>query len=150
MSQPIPMIDARTCGECTKCCEGWLQTEIYGHPVHRGQPCFYVERRCTIYEQRPSYPCREYNCYWVESDELPLWMKPTLSGVIVSEKVHQTQPQLTYVDVVETNGTISATVLNWLIHWALRKKKNMIYEVNGKKHVLGTSEFSQHLQSLKS
>jgi len=149
MNNVIPIISSkRECGECTKCCEGYLTANIHGHSMYKGSPCFYLEKGCTIYNDRPIDPCHEYNCYWLENDELPMWMKPSLSGVIVSEKVHQTDKNLSYFDITETGKKIDSTILNWIIHWALGTKKNIIYEVDGKMHRLGSKEFNEKLNSL--
>lgn len=150
MNKVIPIISAkRECGECTKCCEGYLTANIHGHAMYKGNPCFFLEKKCSIYSDRPVEPCHEYNCYWIDSDELPMWMKPSLSGVIISEKVHSSNPNLTYFDITETGSKIDSKVLNWVIHWALRNKRNLIYEVDGKQHILGNNEFSQKMASLQ-
>ena len=77
-----------------------------------------------------------------------MWMKPNLSNVIVTEKVHPVNPTLTYFDVTETGQRIDSNILNWIIHWALRNKKNIIYEIDSKKHVLGSAEFTAAVAAL--
>src|ERR1700748_3835009 len=75
----------RTCGSCTACCDGWLQIEVRGHKVRKGQPCpFSVAHQCTIYPERPQHPCREFVCGWlVASSPLPDWMRPDQSDMIM-------------------------------------------------------------------
>src|SRR5947209_6989455 len=76
---------ARSCGECTACCDGWLQIEVRGHAVRKGSPCpFSTAGRCTIYPDRPQHPCREFVCGWLTaSSPLPDWMRPDKSHLIL-------------------------------------------------------------------
>ena len=136
----LPILQ-RSCGECTKCCEGWLEATIYGNSMHGGKPCFYLDKGCTIYENRPKDPCREYTCAWLEEDSFPMWMKPSSSNVIVTHKTDPDDPTVSYYQVTEAGGKIDSSVLNWLIHWALRNQINICYEVAGKHHVMGTQAF---------
>lgn len=131
----------RSCGECTKCCEGWLEATIYGNTMHNGKPCFFLDKGCSIYENRPVDPCRDYSCAWQEEDSIPLWMKPSRSNVIITHKTSGADGAVSYYQVTEAGGTIESPVLNWIIHWALRNQHNICYEVAGKHHVMGTAEF---------
>ena len=144
---PANIKNQRQCGECTKCCEGWLQGNVHGHAMFPGRKCHFLGNACTIYKDRPQNPCRDYTCAWIEDHVFPEWMKPNLSNVIISEKVNEDNPNLTYYEVNEAGGKIDSSVLNWLIHWALREKKNIIYEIAGKQHVLGGNEFHQALET---
>ena len=76
---------ARHCGGCTACCDGWLRIEVSGHEVRPGKACpFRIEHGCSIYEQRPQHPCREFICGWlVPSSPLPEWMRPDKSDLIL-------------------------------------------------------------------
>lgn len=149
MNELTPISINRECGDCTKCCEGYLTGIVHGRPMYKGHPCFYLEKSCTIYKDRPVNPCHDYSCYWLESDEIPMWMKPSLSGVIISEKVHSTNPSLSYFDITEAGKKIDSTILNWIIHWALGKKINLIYEIDGKMHRLGNKEFNEEILSMR-
>lgn len=74
----------RTCGKCTKCCDGWLSGVAYGHEFRPGVPCHFVTRQgCSIYPIRPDEPCKTFRCHWKENTQIPDWMQPNLSGVIV-------------------------------------------------------------------
>src|SRR5689334_10013771 len=79
---PVP---ERTCGECAKCCEGWLSGEVFGHKFEVGTPCFFLERTCSIYKDRPMDPCRTYLCGWMSEDFFPMWLKPSISNLIISK-----------------------------------------------------------------
>lgn len=131
----------RECGDCTRCCEGWLNADIYGKKMYEGKPCHYLCNGCTIYEDRPKDPCKEYHCEWLTNQDFPEWMKPNLSNVIVTKKEAE-DGSLSYYEIVETGKLIKSPVLNWIIHWALKTKSNIIYMVQGKMHKLGSAEFS--------
>lgn len=131
----------RICGDCTKCCEGWLHADIYGHQMHSGRPCFFLGKGCTIYENRPKDPCKQYTCAWLTEGHFPEWMKPSLSNVIITHRTSNDQPELSYYHVSETGSKIDSSVLNWLIHWSLNTKSNICYEVAGTQHVMGTAKF---------
>lgn len=74
----------RECGECTFCCEGYLRAKIQatdGTPevrVDPWNPCiFRVQGGCGNYENRPIYPCRDFQCEWLSHpDVFPEKMRP--------------------------------------------------------------------------
>jgi len=135
----LPVVN-RSCGECRKCCEGWLSASIYGKFMSKGQPCYYLGDGCTIYEERPEEPCRKYECMWIESEVFPMWMKPSVSGVIVTRRVVEGSGVL-YYTVLEAGRKIESSVLNWVVQWALGTQSNIHYEVGGKSYMIGSSEF---------
>ena len=155
---------SRECGNCTACCEGWLHGVVRGKEMYRGKPCHFLGcNRCTIYEERPIEPCRNFNCVWLmdQTHELPEWMKPELSKVIIKELEYEVEIRqggfgsATYIlenaanlktksrfwYVTECGETISGPVLNWLIQYALEKDIPMLYQVMGRREVLGPPEF---------
>lgn len=135
---PIIPTPQRTCGECTACCDGWLHGEAYGHNFYRGKPCFYVHKGCTIYQDRPSTPCKSYKCTWLEEDILPMWMRPDLCGVILSKREFEGIP---FYFVTEMEEPIKANVLNHLIQLALNSSVNLEYTVDGGPNRIGTAEY---------
>lgn len=145
MTLSLP-IYSRVCGDCTKCCEGWLEGRVHGHPMHRGRKCFYLEETCQIYEQRPENPCKNYNCAWLLEDQFPAWLKPSLSGVVVTKRSTMApamdgMKRIDYYDIIEAGGKLDSSVLNWLLHWAIDNKLNVAYELEGKVHVVGDEDF---------
>ena len=145
-SLPILTLDKRSCGECSKCCEGWLEGDIFGRRMYPGVNCFFLEkgeRGCTIYESRPLDPCRNYRCAWLdEVDGIPAWLKPNLSDVIITRKLHGGASGIvSYYEVVEAGKKMDVSVLNWLVHWALDKKLNVVYTIDGRSHALGDQDF---------
>ena len=35
----LPLLNSRTCGDCTKCCEGYMSGVVFGKPFYAGNPC---------------------------------------------------------------------------------------------------------------
>lgn len=136
-------MEQRTCGECTKCCEGWLTASVNGHMMSPGKPCYFLSQgRCSDYNNRPEDPCKVYSCAWLTDASFPSWFKPSLSNVIISKKT-PVDKNLTYYEVVEAGAKIDSTVLNWIIRWAIATSTNLIYSVDGKAYTLGSAEFTQ-------
>ena len=77
------MTQERSCGTCTKCCDGWLEVQVYGQRVGSGCPCKFVQlaEGCQIYGNRPQM-CQEFKCAWLEDQAVPDHMKPEVAGVI--------------------------------------------------------------------
>ena len=75
----------RQCGECTACCQGWAEGEIRGHRMRPGQPCHFLEQgACTIYDERPQSPCRNFVCGWLlPGSPFPEPFRPDHCGVII-------------------------------------------------------------------
>lgn len=151
MAVHLPVF-SKACGECTKCCEGWLGGTVHGQRMYRGCKCFFLEKTCQIYPERPDSPCKSYNCSWLTEESFPAWMRPDLSNVIVTKRstmvpTSDGMQRIDYYDAVEAGGKIDSTVLNWLIHWALDRNHNLAYEVEGKVHALGEWRFKRLLNS---
>lgn len=155
---------SRECGECTACCEGWLAGTIRGHKMHNGKQCHFLGcNRCSIYEERPVEPCRNFVCAWLADDkqEIPEWMKPSLSKVIIKERRYEIEYRRgsmgsgsyilenagnmthkgTYWHIVECGQTITAPVLSWLIQYCLSHEMPLMYQINGAREIIGPPEF---------
>jgi uncharacterized cysteine cluster protein YcgN (CxxCxxCC family) len=132
-------VPKRTCGDCTKCCEGWLHGVAHGERFYRGKPCHFVEigKGCTIYENRPIDPCITYKCEWLTNDDFPMWMKPSLSNVLVTKKTGKIE----HYQAIEAVSKMDSAVLNWLILWAIRTGNNLTYFVDGGPNRIGSQEF---------
>ena len=70
------------CGECTKCCEGYLAINVYGIKV-QGYKCPCLSKGCTIYSIRPEV-CKKFQCAWLQGLFQEDWMRPDKSGLIIS------------------------------------------------------------------
>lgn len=132
----------RQCGPCTSCCEGWLSADIKGHEMHPGKPCFFLaDSKCTDYEGRPN-TCKSYNCSWKrEPDVFPEWLRPDLSGVIITKMVMPSRKDMVHYEVAEARGKLDVKTLNWLVQWALETGSNLFYEIEGKHHAIGSPAF---------
>lgn len=142
MKRQLPIVDRekRSCGTCTKCCEGWLSANILGEYMQPGIPCQFAQRGkgCAIYENRPKDPCVGYSCLWLKDTDIPEWLKPELTNVIIDEDSVNGIP---YIRAVEAGSTMSSDVLTWLIKYVKVNNKNLYWEVSGGKHWIGTREF---------
>jgi hypothetical protein len=119
----------RTCDGCTKCCQGHLQGTAHGHSFQAGKPCFFVsDKGCSIYAERPERPCKSFKCEWLNSDYLPMWFRPDLSKVIVTDRMFDDGK---WIQVCEAGQKIDSSVLSWILLWAVNNKRNIRYQVDG-------------------
>jgi len=138
----------RECGECTACCEGWLSGSAYGKEFFKGCPCYFKTGcGCSIYENRPENPCKEYSCEWLVNDDFPEWFKPNLSKVIISKKFIE-EKKCEYLSVIEMGEKIDSTILNWLFRYYMKKNINMIIEVNGALHDFPSISFKNETKNI--
>ena len=135
----------RSCGSCTKCCEGYLSGEVNNKLFYKGRPCFYCsENGCSIYEDRPENPCQSYSCLWLTDANIPEWLKPNLENVILSEKEIK---GIRYIELLEAGQPMSAKVLSWFFVFGLENKMNMVWETNGGHNWIGSTEFLEVMKS---
>lgn len=128
-------LEKRSCGSCTKCCDGWLHGEAHGHRFWPGRPCHFVgESGCSIYKDRPHDPCKTYSCEWLINDDIPLWMKPDKINAILTKK---RKKGVEYVEVSEAGEKLRVEVLDWLVFYGIAKKKNIKYYLSGTFNKLG-------------
>lgn len=101
----------RSCGGCTRCCEGWLTGDAWGHQFHPGKPCGWLCRSgCLIYENRPRNPCQTFLCEWKRLPSIPEWMRPQESGVIL---VSRRLDEYSYIRAHACGRPVGAEVLTW-------------------------------------
>ena len=94
--------DFRECGECNECCK-WLSiSDVHGHDVKPGKPCFFLceEKNCTIHQERPEV-CKGYQCAWSQG-VLPQWMKPNKINAIVKVERWGANKEYQLLKVIET------------------------------------------------
>lgn len=129
----------RECNGCTACCEGWLHGQSHGQYFQPGRPChFKCETGCSIYENRPEQPCKTYSCEWLKNKDIPEWMKPNLSRVIITKRKYDGGE---YLEVHEMGKKIDSTVLNWLFVYHYTTDIPLRVQVNGGWNNFGPSEF---------
>lgn len=125
----------RECGDCNLCCK-FLSHEVYGQWVTPNNPCRFVQKCCTIYEDRPP-TCRTYQCAWLQG-LLPEWMYPNLIGTIVSVK-NWTNGQ--YLEISEAGKPLTIEVLSWILKMDVPVK----YQLYGTWNVVGPKEFKEFI-----
>lgn len=129
----------RACGECTACCEGWLPGEAYSHKFFPGKQCFFLKNTgCTIYDKRPDFPCKKFECRWLKDNQFPEWMKPSLCKAIITfDKVNSFE----FVRVTEAGQKLDSEVLSFMFQYALTNHCNLAYQIDQKWHYIGDTSF---------
>jgi hypothetical protein len=136
---PIKAIK-RTCGDCTACCEGWLDGVAYDRYFWPGRPCHFVTKEgCSIYKDRPEEPCKSFQCAWLINDKVPEWLKPSISKVIL---VYREKNGVQYLSASEAGSKMPVEVLSWLfMEYANGNIPNLMYQIHGYWNYAGTKEF---------
>lgn len=148
MKIDIPLLGSkpRSCGTCTKCCEGYLTGNIEGHPMSYGVPCHFLQQGvgCKRYETRPNNPCKTFTCGWLDDKKIPDFIKPEICGVIIVERViHEN----TYSVFIQAPNQIEGEFLDWAKEYYKKNKKNYLYyDANGKIHYAGSKEFLREIK----
>lgn len=145
----------RDCGSCNECCKGYLYGDAHGVPFYPDNPCHYLDMKspcggCTIYNDRPAV-CRDFKCWWLMSQQVPNWMKPELSKVIIyTREFNDVEGQyleegetIQWISMVECGQKVDSIVLSWVIQQAQRTQSNLHYQVNKQDHYLGSAQFHQ-------
>ena len=128
----------KSCGDCTACCEGWLEGSAHGKPYYPGNPCYFKESTsCSIYKDRPP-ECVAYKCEWLKRDEFPLWMQPSKSRILLTER---NENGIKYFVASETSLPMDIATLNFVLRWAITGQHNLIYFIQGGRNLLGSAEF---------
>lgn len=133
----------RSCDGCTKCCEGWLITNVEDQPIFRGSPCKFVSigKGCTRHETRPEDPCRVFHCAWITDVNIPEYLKPDSSNVILIDRELEGNY---YLAMFPAGGAISSSLLSWFITYGLTKYGNVYWETElFSRYYLGSPQFSE-------
>lgn len=104
----------KSCSECTKCCEGYLTlSEVLWEKIDGHDSCPFLNKLgvhgCSIYKHRPPM-CTNYLCEWKKYDEIPEWMRPDLSKVIITKRSE-------YVEILVTEKIYDKDVLFFINNW---------------------------------
>ena len=145
MNTQSPMIVKKECGTCTKCCEGWLSADIKGHKMYPGKPCFFIEigKGCTIYNDRPKDPCKDFICGWIQIEDMPEEFRPEVSGVIMDFKENNGNP---YISLLKAPNNPTEQYLSWAIVYARSRGTNMLWYIDYKSWWLGNDEFCKQME----
>ena len=138
---------ARHCGTCTACCDGWLKITVQGHAVYPGKPCpFSAGHCCTIYETRPQDPCRAFICGWlVRNSPLPDWMRPDRAGVILLPANFVWRGRA--VDVaVPVGERPTHESLQWLTAFSTAQGRPLLYRIAEEWYAFGPPDFQTEMR----
>ena len=145
--------DARRCGACTACCEGWLVSAVLA--MEPGKPCRHKSAYgCAIYDTRPEKPCRTFSCAWLLDDiSFSEAMRPDQSKVILS-KVGDWQgwPVISAAPVGDQIPEQTLAVLRKfciarqcaLLYYSLERSEGQ-FTGRGYQHAYGPPEFTKAL-----
>lgn len=124
----MSIIKKRLCQPCTACCDGWLQNVVDGVSISPGKPCPHSKLGgCNNYENRPTDPCRGFECAWISDENLlPEWMKPNNSKVIVL--LNQGSWNGFPIDVgVPVGKKIPGRAVHWLKEFSKKFSRCVLY-----------------------
>lgn len=143
----LPVVDGRSCQDCTKCCEGHLRADIKGNFMGvkddgTVQPCIFVSRGsgCNDYENRPINPCRVFKCDWLTNEQMPESFKPNRSNAIFTTR---TVNGIEYMKLIEAGRKLDSEVLSWAIEYALMNNINFSWRVLDNIFWIGSEEFNE-------
>lgn len=138
----------RQCGDCSECCTGTLTADIHGHKMEKGRPCHFFANGCSIYPDRPQV-CSAFQCAWLRDDgtEIPEWMRPDLSKVIIVEYRWGNNNEKIFWSVVESGQKIDSLVLNWLYMYLSKHDICANIEVGGTFYQRGPAEFREYIET---
>jgi uncharacterized cysteine cluster protein YcgN (CxxCxxCC family) len=132
--------EQRSCGTCTKCCEGHLVGEVRGIPFHLGKPCHFlkIDVGCSIYEDRPEKPCKSFKCMWLTEPNLPEWLKPNLiNAMFVPSEVEGHK----YIFAIEAGEKMEERTISWAKSYMSSNNLNFAWQHDGKWNAMGSVEF---------
>ena len=138
----------RHCGPCTRCCDGWVEGEIRGHPMHPGRACHFLapgpeHGTCSIYAQRPQSPCRNFVCAWLmPGSPLPESFRPDRVGVI---GVPTRWRGATALILVSAGNDPDEAMLDWMRAYAQSTRIPFFYAQQGQRFGFGPVDFQQEM-----
>jgi hypothetical protein len=141
---PAAAAASRSCGTCTACCDGWMAGTIRGHEMKPGTPCHFVrDGGCTIYDERPQSPCRNFTCAWMlPNSPFPESFRPEQLGVIIVLIKWRNQPAY----LLRSAGRDpDQQLLDWMQRFSMESGRPFFYEINGEKLGFGPPLFQQDM-----
>ena len=109
-----------------------------------GQHCHFLRSgACTIYEERPQSPCRNFVCGWLAADSpFPEHMRPDQVGVIIVPMRWRERPA--YV-LLSAGNDPSAELLQWMQAFARNTGSPFFYQRNGERLGYGPPAFQHEM-----
>jgi len=134
----------RQCGDCVTCCGGWVAGNMLGHDVKPGSPCPFVRAEgCSVYERRPTNPCKNFICGWLLPDSpFPEHFRPDRVGVIIVRIAWRDRPA--YI-LVSAGNDADEAMLEWMRRFSVQTGSPFFYAKAGEKLGFGPVEFQQEM-----
>jgi hypothetical protein len=131
---------SKNCNDCTKCCEGWLTTNIAGYEVSPGKPCIFVNQSigCNNYDNRPTDPCKTFRCEWLINPVFPAHFKPSESNIIITRQNHN---NIDYLSISYAGGIINEEILPAVMEYCRTNNKNLLWQLPDNIGYIGTEDF---------
>jgi len=92
---------------------------------------------CTIYNDRPERPCKTYQCFWRSNEDVPENLKPSITGMIITEINPLGVNELNIVPA----GGHSEELIDWFIEYTQTNNINATAVKNGEQVFSGTPEY---------
>lgn len=150
---PIQPVAKRECGECRKCCEGWLVGHVFtqdvvNHELKVGSPCPHVSAKgCGVYAKRPEQPCRSFVCGWLlPASPFPENFKPDQLGVIVVPIMWRQQRAWILTPAGKSPG---GEVMEWMREYSRTTGEPHLIKSPGKMLCYGSVDFQQDMLELE-
>ena len=139
-----PTHAARKCGVCVTCCGGWVAGNMLGHEVKPGSPCpFVCETGCSVYERRPTNPCKNFVCGWLLPESpFPEDFRPDKVGVIIVRIAWRARPA--YI-LVSAGRDPEEPMLEWMRGYSMQTGGPFFYAQGGERLGFGPMEFQQEM-----
>ena len=108
--------------------------------MHPGQPCHYLAQgACTIYDERPQSPCRNFVCGWLmPGNPFPESFRPDRVGVIVVPMRWRDKP--CYV-LLSAGRDPDEALLDWMRAHAQATGSPFYYQQGGERLGYGSVAF---------
>jgi hypothetical protein len=134
----------RQCGECTACCQGWAEGEIRGHRMFAGRHCHFLQQgACTIYDERPQSPCRNFVCGWLApASPFPDDFRPDRVGVIIVPLRWRERAAFVLLSAGNDPG---ADMLAWMKAYAQATGSPFFYQAEGERVGYGPPAFQHEM-----
>ncbi|NBP58816.1 hypothetical protein EBU71_20180 [bacterium] len=119
----------KSCGGCTRCCEGFLSTKVYDFEISpsAGGCRFLGKNGCNIYQVRPYDPCQVFQCGWKENTVIPDFMRPDLSDIIILLRYIESYH---FYRLVKCSDDLKPEVIEWAKGHAKQGHHVIAYDKN--------------------
>ena len=133
----------KECGECQKCCEGWVAGTAFGIPFYPHKPCAFLQGKCLVYNFRPDV-CKKFFCAYSQG-LFPDWMRPDKTNVLISV---QDWSKGQYLKVIACDKPIPENVKIEITKFAQEQKCPYMVHENGETRIYGPPEFLRDIQKI--